>query len=212
MLNHKALLAAAILATCASSYAFEAKPYFGVEVGSTKVDNATGPVATSLVNAVGGTATATQNTTVTATKLIGGYKATENVDIEFAYVNSSKLSLNFNGVSSGSVAYAGAIGLKISGFEYALNLRPSVASGFNGAFVKLGGHNFDADITASLSAGSVSVAGKSTLSGSGTLFGVGYDIPLDQNSDVRVSWTKYNKLAGEDITAKFLNIGYMRRF
>ena len=209
----KSILAVALLAVSSSTFAFEAKPYFGIEVGSTKVDNASGPVAAELVTALGGTATATQNTTITATQLVGGYKATENVDVELAYVNTSKLSLNFSGVSSGSVAYAGAIGMKISGFSYSVNLRPSVSTGFNGAFLKIGGHNFDADLTTSLSAGSVAVASSSTISGSGTLFGVGYDIPLDNASDVRVSWTKYNKVAGEsDISAKFLNIGYIRRF
>jgi hypothetical protein len=209
----KSILAMALLAVSSSTFSFEAKPYFGIEVGSTKVDNASGPVAASFVTAVGGTATATQNTTITATQLVGGYKATENVDVELAYANSSKLSLNFNGVSSGSVAYAGAVGMKISGFSYSVNLRPSVSTGFNGAFLKIGGHNFDADLTTSLSSGSASIASSSTISGSGTLFGIGYDIPLDNASDVRVSWTKYNKIAGEsEITAKFLNIGYIRRF
>ncbi len=46
----------------------------------------------------------------------------------------------------------------------------------------------------------------------GTLFGLGYDHPLDKNTNLRFAWTEYKKVAGEDINARFLSVGAIYKY
>lgn len=210
----KALVASAALVMTIASQAqtFEQKPYFGFEVGSATVEDATGPATSSLVAGLGGTATATQDSTIQSYKLIGGYKYSENLDFEVGYLKTSSLDMNFSGVSRGNVAYSGGISLKLSGYEYAAILRPNVDTGWNNAYLKIGGHKLDGDLDINVRAGNVSAADSASTSGNGTLFGLGYDHPLDKKTSLRFALTEYKKIAGEDITARFVSVGAIYKY
>jgi hypothetical protein len=210
----KTLLALATLASAhmASAQTFQSQPYFGFEVGSTKVQDATGSTASSLVSSLGGSAVVTQDSSVQSYKLIGGYKVSENLDLELSYLKTSTLDMNFAGVSGGNVAYSGNVNVKFSGYEYSAIVRPSISSGWNNAYVKLGGHTLDADAGFRVTAGNVNVGTSASVSGTGLLVGVGYDYPVDKNTSLRFAWTRYSDVAGEDITAKFVSIGAIYKF
>lgn len=210
----KSLLAFAAIASAqlAAAQSFQSKPYFGFEVGSAKVEDSTGVVASNLVAGLGGSASVTQDGSVQSYKLIGGYKYTENVDFEIGYLKTSTVDMNFAGVSRGAVAYSGNVGVKFSGFEYAAILRPSISSGWNNAYVKLGGHRLEADSTFRVAVGNVNLATNASVSGSGTLVGLGYDHPVDKNTSLRFAWTRYSDVAGEDNSAKFISIGAIYKF
>ena len=88
-----------------SAYADQGKTYWGGEFGISKLDDQTGSITSGLVSAVGGAATATQDSNISTFKILGGYRYTENLDLEVAYFQSGTANLNFNGVSRGAVAY-----------------------------------------------------------------------------------------------------------
>jgi hypothetical protein len=204
------LIALAVLATF-SAHADQSKTYFGGEFGVSKVDDATGNLTSSLVSAVGGAATATQDSTVSTFKLVGGYRYTENVDLELAYFQSSTINLNFNGVARNSVAYTGNANMKFSGFEYAANLRPSVASGWNDLYFRVGGHSSKVDYGLTVT-GNSTISTSQSYSGTGTLYGLGYDQRIDGTTKVRYSAIKYTKVGGEDVGGTVYSIGIVKDF
>jgi hypothetical protein len=166
-----------------------------------------------LVSAVGGAATATQDSTVSTFKILAGYRYTENLDLEAAYFQSGTASLNFNGVSRGAVAYTGSSSLKFSGFEYAANVRPSVASGWNDLYFRVGGHSSKLDTNVSINANAVSASSNTSYSGTGTLYGVGYDQKINETTKVRYSAVKYSKVGGEsDSGGTVYSIGFVKDF
>jgi len=215
MLNFKKSAVIALLAVAStSSFAQSAsgKTYFGLELGSSKVDNATGELTSSLVSSLGGSAAATQDSSIKLFKFLAGYKYSDNIDLEAAYLKSSDVNLTFSGTTRGSVAYAGAATQSISGFEFSTNLRPDVATGWNNAFLKLGVHNFTADYSLRVTSGSASVATSSSDSGSGTLYGFGYDYPMGNGSNIRFAYTKYNKVAGGETSGSVIGLGFTKQF
>ena len=153
-------------------------------------------MASVLVSSVGGTASSTQDTGVGIGRLFGGYAFTENVGAEIGYVTSGAANATFSGVARNGVAYSGTAQYKVSGVDYAVVLRPSKATGLNGLFFKLGGHALSAENEVRVVTGAGSGAATSTVSGSGTLYGVGYEADLAPNLALRVAYANYSKIAG----------------
>lgn len=208
--------AAAVLFALAASASFAqtsvGQTYFGFEFGSSKVDDATGTLTTSLVAGLGGSASATQDSSMSTFKALLGYKHSENVDLEVAYLKSSDINLTFAGSTRNSSSYAGTATQSLSGLEFSANLRPDVSTGWNNAFVKLGAHNFTADYSLKVTSGSASIATSGSDSGTGTLYGFGYDYPISSGSNVRIAYTKYSKVAGEDISGSVIAVGFTKQF
>ena len=196
-----------------SAYADQGKTYWGGEFGISKLDDQTGSITSGLVSAVGGAATATQDSNISTFKILGGYRYTENLDLEVAYFQSGTANLNFNGVSRGAVAYTGNASLKFSGFEYAANVRPSVASGWNDLYFRVGGHSSKLESNVSINANAVSASSGKSYSGTGTLYGVGYDQKFNETTKVRYSVVKYSKMGGEsDSGGTVYSIGFVKNF
>lgn len=207
-------LAATVLFSSAVVIADDNKFYFGAEAGSVKIDNRAQAVANDLVTVLGGSASVTQTVRNGAGRIFGGYKFNENVDLELGYVQTQSFNISMRGTTSGNVAYAASGGVKVSGFDYSVLLRPSKDSGFNELFFKVGGHNFTSKANFSMSAGGNTVTVPSSkTSGTGMLFGVGYDLSLDKNLSVRFGVTQYNKVSGmSDSDATFVSIGVKGTF
>jgi hypothetical protein len=207
----KILLGLAVLMST-NAMAQESKWYVGGELGSSKVDNETSYMANSFVNQVGGSATATQNTSVGVARIFAGYKVNPMVDLELGYFQSNDIAYRVNGVSGGSVAYAASADVSFSGFDYSVLLRPlSFNDAAKGFFIKLGGHRSEAETDVRLTAGSVSVGTSSKQSGSGALYGLGYDFEFSKNMFGRASVTEYKKVAGisdNDGTIYSVGLGY----
>jgi OOP family OmpA-OmpF porin len=186
------------VALTAAAFASQAQGFYvGAGVGFSKVDNELDKFNSGMVAAVGGSIASTQDTSVRNLRLLGGYKVNENLAVELGYLNSSKLDLNFSGTSGGSVAYSGNGNISFSGFDVSAVLRPSIASGYNNFFATVGVHNYKAKVGVNFAVGSTNIATTQSQSGTGVMFGAGYDWKIDKDIDLRLAVTRVNKLAGE---------------
>lgn len=189
------LIAASI--AVANAQSFKAGPYAGLEFGAEKVQNQTQSTANALVAAVGGSASVTQDTTMYDGRIFGGYKIVEYVDLELGYTQTSTINMNYTGRSGGGVAYSGNANLNVNGADYSALLRPSIASGFNGLFVRVGGTYLSSNQNASLAASNgVSASSSLNKSGSGYIVGLGYDYPITKDFDFRASYNYLGNVAG----------------
>ena len=96
---------------------FSSKPYVGIDVGYSRVKDQSSEIGLALVRAVGGSASVSQDSNAYIGRLFGGYKVTENIDVELGYMTTNNITASFTGVSSGSVAYSGSVDVKVSGFD-----------------------------------------------------------------------------------------------
>ncbi len=193
-----ALALTATMLTSSLALAQSAEPskgYLGVEYGAVKFKDQTS-VASALVSAVGGSASSVQDTGISVGRFFGGINLTENVGAELGYVMSGTANATFSGVSRTSVAYSGSASQKISGFDYSALIRPSVSTGLNGVFMRVGGHSLSIQTDVSIVTGSSSGVSGSTTSGTGSLIGIGYDGKINDKLDFRIAYTSYNNVAG----------------
>lgn len=181
----------------ANAQSFKPGLYAGIEFGAEKVQDQTQATANALVSAVGGSASVTQNTMMYDGRIFAGYKIVEYVDVELGYTQTSTINMNYTGRSSGGVAYSGNANLNVNGVDYSVLLRPSITSGFNGLFLRVGGTYLSSNQTASLAASNGAFA-SSTLnkSGSGYIAGFGYDLPISKDFDFRASYNYLGNVAG----------------
>jgi hypothetical protein len=63
-------------------------------------------------------------------------------------------------------------------------------------FARIGGHSLSVKNEVTLLTGTTSGAASATTSGTGLLYGVGYDGKISDKVDFRVGWTMYNTVAG----------------
>jgi len=209
----KLLLAAAIATISSGAIAADNTGFYGgIEAAYVRVDNAAQNTANRLVNGLGGSAAATADTGIALGKLFAGYQFNENFSLEVGANKTSSLNVNFSGVTRGSAAYTGSTSTDLWGLEGSLLLRPSVSTGFNGLYGKVGAHwdRMSEDVTAS--ANGATATGNYWRSGSGFLAGVGYDISIDKNLTGRVAYTYYDSLAGSDAYANVGSVGLFYKF
>lgn len=203
---------AAVISTAAVGIHAEGfKPgiYAGVEAGYAPVKNNAQAFANSLVATNGGSAATTQNSNVGIGRLFAGYKITENLDAELGYFSAGDVNYTFSGVSSGNTAYSGVAKVETSGWDYSLLVRPSLSSGWNNAFIVLGGHRSKENVTVT---GTNITGGKINTSGTGYLYGLGYDASVGQSMDVRFKITRLQKIAGTDDAATAFSVGIVGKF
>lgn len=216
-IRFKLVAIAALLANSVGSAQAQNNPtesfYGGLEVGRARVSDQTGAFSRQLVTLVGGRSTATQGSSINDYRIFGGYKLNENINFELGYLQTSTLGLNFAGVASNATAYAGSSTVKFSGFDYSVLLRPNVSTGMNGLFLRLGGHSLSSAQAFTLTGAGGTVSASNNQSGTGLLFGVGYDIGIAKNIDIRVSANRLNKIAGQsDGSATVYSVGVLTRF
>jgi OOP family OmpA-OmpF porin len=212
----KIVMVFAVASTLISTQSFAADtklvgPYGGVELGYSKVESDAQSTANSLVNEVGGAVTVSQDTSVAIGRLFGGYNMNEYVALELGYIRTGDVSQRASGVAGNSVPYTASADVSVSGVDYSVLLRPSIASGWNGLFGKVGGHYLEAsaDYTATAIG---SVSGNISNKGSGFLLGLGYETSIADNIGFRTSYTYYNNLAGGDGYANVFSIGVLGKF
>jgi hypothetical protein len=212
----KSAIAVAALGLCVtSSFAQSAntsKGYIGAEYGSVKFKDQTS-LASGLVNLVGGTASSVQDTGISVGRFFGGLTVTENFDAELGYITSGSANATFSGVSRTAVAYSGSATVKVSGLDYSALVRPSHSTGLNGLFLRVGGHSLSTQTDVSLAVGATAGVSSTTTSGTGSLFGIGYDGKFNDQIGYRVAYTAYNSVAGvsgNDVT--LLSVGLVVKF
>jgi OmpA-like transmembrane domain len=203
-----------LMAASAASFTFAQtgfKPgfYLGADAGYTIVDNNAQAFANGLVATNGGSASVTQNRDISVGRIYTGYKITENFDVEVGYFASGNVSYRFSGVSSGNTAYAGTADVAAKGIDYSILMRPNISTGWNSAFLQVGGHSSKETVDVY---GTNIRGGKSSASGTGYLYGAGYDLNIAKDIDIRLKATYLNKIAGTSDDATIYSVGVIGRF
>ena len=195
-------------------HAEQGKTYWGIEFGAANLENHSKKVETRLVNAFGGSASVTNDSNVPTIKFFAGYQYSENLDLELGYFKRSSANINISGVTDGSIAYTGDGNTKSSGFEYAVNIRPSIASGWNDLYFRIGGHSSKLDLNGYLYLNNSLVSSSiNSYSGTGALYGFGYDQKLNQMTKVRYAAVKYSSIGGESgYDETVYSIGIIKKF
>lgn len=209
------IAALAVVFTASSSvYAADEKFYMGAELGSVSVDNQAQEVANAFVDELGGAVLVTQTVRNSATRIFAGLTINEHIDAEVGYVNTQDFKSTITGVAGSGFAYSAVAKTNVSGLDYSLLLRPSKASGFNNAFLRVGMHDYDTKTSGSLSAGGMTIPiPTETESGTGSMLGVGFDWDVQKNISLRVSVTQMSKLSGDsDSDATFTAVGLRAKF
>jgi opacity protein-like surface antigen len=187
--------------------------YGGGELGDSQMKDQSGSFSASMASMLGGTANASQDKNVFSGRLFAGYKIIENVDIELGYFQSNSYSINDNGVTGSGFAYSGNVSMKFSGFDYAVLLRPSISSGFNGAFLRLGGQHSKVAIDTTATVGTATASASGSQTGNGYMIGFGYDFNVAKNVDIRAEYNHMDSLGGNsNNVADTILIGVVGKF
>ena len=203
-------LIAGVASFGASAQTFTPKFYAGAEVGYSAVDNNAQNVANTLVATNGGSASVTQNTGIATGRIFGGYKVIEYVDVELGAFRGGNVNYNFAAIGGGGAPYSGTTSIYTQGIDYSVLLRPSMSSGFNNLFVRLGGIWSQENQSTS---GTNVTGGNGTTSGSGYIYGLGNDVPVDKTFDARLSINRLQNIAGNSSdNATVYSVGILAKF
>jgi hypothetical protein len=209
---NKFLMAIPALLLSASVFAQSGtRLYGGVEYGASKLDDNAQDTANAFVSILGGSAIVTQETSIGVGRLFLGYRTTEQTAVEFGYFASGKASSRVAGVAGGGGAYTATGDVEFDGFDVSGVWFPMAAKfGDSGLFLKAGLHSSEIDAKFSITGAGGTVSATTNYSGTGSLFGAGYDWKYSDQAFVRFAATRYMKIGGEsdsDGTVYSIGIG-----
>jgi len=196
----------------AQSAEFKPGFYLGVELGYQNVKNEAQSNANELVRVLGGSSSVTQDTGLFDGRIFAGYKVVEYIDLELGYTQTGNITSNFSGRAGNGVAYSGNANTSYSGADYSVLFRPSIASGFNGLFLRVGGTYLTQKNDLTITGTSTATLNDST-SGSGYIVGLGYDIPINPTFNARIAYNYLGNVAG--ISNNYSNrfsVGFLGKF
>lgn len=138
-------------------------------------------------------------------RIFGGYALSEMISFEGGAFFTSDLTFSLDVPGGGNV---GDIEVGGMGGDFSFLLRPSVASGLNGLFVRAGGHYAEAE------AELIGLGGAETSTdGVGYLFGLGYDARINDRLSARVAYSRYGNVAGDsDLNIDYFAVGLRASF
>ncbi|TSA22082.1 MAG: hypothetical protein D4R70_02455 [Betaproteobacteria bacterium] len=202
------ILAAVLLAVGATTA--QAAGYVGFDVGYGKVDqeSSAGEIARALANATGNTVTYTYEQSAPAGRIFAGWNIAKDMAVELGYLKTASLDATFNGTTTGRAAYSVTTGMEAKGFDAALVWYP-----IENVFIKGGVHAMDVDATLTATVTSASATYTVSKSGTGLLFGVGYESEISKTLSGQVAYTHYNKVGGmSDATIDLVTAGLKMKF
>lgn len=141
-----------------------------------------------------------------AVRVFGGYQFTPNWAVELGYLSSGKFSVRETDAFGTIDADLKVRGVELSGVY-------KFTQGVPGLFLKAGVTRLKAKGTTRDTAAGTGVVTTSdgSASGSGALFGIGYETRLTGNLDGRIGFTRYQRIAGEsdaNINSFYLGLKY----
>lgn len=189
-----------------------ASPYYGgLSLGLFTINDSSATTNATLLSALGGTANVSQESNGYMGRAFGGTHLDASLSLELGYYQTASIAQKITGVASNGAAYSGSTSLSLSGWDYSLLLRPNRALNHKGAFLRLGGHYLTVSGSATLTATSA-IANASSYSGSGFLWGAGYDMPLKESLDLRLEYLGVRNIAGKDGTTDNFCITAVKHF
>lgn len=198
----KILIATAMLAA-SSAFAQSASPgqfYVGLDGGRQKLsfsdDLSGGPASPAAFT-----------NSRTAARLFGGYQITPNWAVELGYS-----STNY-GVTVDDADERSTGNMRLKGLDVGVSYK--FTDVVPGLFVKAGISRFKANASGSgvEKAPGTPFTITGSLSGTGPMFGFGYETNLTGNLDGHIGYTQYNKVAGDgDVKLKVYYAGLKYRF
>lgn len=195
-----------ILATAVAGASQAAGGYIGLGLGVSKIKNEESRFNSAFLSQVGGSISSAQDTSANNIRAIGGFFLNENLALEVGYTRTNNIDLRYSGVTSSSAAYRGAAAVSVSGLDGSLIFRPSLASGYNKFFASVGFHSYEAKLKTTFLVGSSAYLADTEVTGTGTMYGIGYDYRLGHAMDIRFGLTRLNRIAGES-AANMTNYG-----
>ena len=150
--------------------------------------------------------TCSADDTDTAIKLFAGNQITQNLGVEFGYVDLGEMKIN------GSDSFLGTANASIEATGFFAAVTGSMPLGGVSLFGKLGLLRWDIDANVNTSIGSGSVS----ESGTDPFLGVGAQIPLGQNLAIRAEWERFMDIGDTDTTGQsdvdVISVGLMFKF
>ncbi len=196
-----------LLAFSASAQQFS--PALGVEGGWASIDQASRARSNAqlIANATSRTTTYTYDKGTYAGRFFLAFPVAKDFEIEAGYFMTGSLDTRYtNSAGSATESY------EASGFDLAVVIKPAALNGF---YLKAGMHRSEVEGSARVTIGGTTVSITESESGSGWVFGGGYEWQVGSAKDLfaRVSYTFYNKLGGmSDGDAGVFALGIMKRF
>jgi Outer membrane protein beta-barrel domain len=197
---------------------FARGPYGGVEFNRAFVDDQSLTIASQYSSTAGVTSldSFSQSTAISGGRVFIGYKLHENVDLELGYYQDQYLKINYSGSDSSNL-HTGNISLRARGFDYSILFRPSIYTGLNGLFLRLGGHTSILDISGSdidpsalsptLFNNTYTGSGLSS-NNSGFFGGIGYDLDFYKGLSMRTQFTYMPNLNGLQVRRFSIGLKY----
>lgn len=201
------------LPTLACATPLQGRFYGGAELGIPFDSDQTNDVSEKLVSALGGSASTTESGTVKLGRVFGGYKVMENLDVEVGAYQTGKSTLRFTGVMANTLPYSGVAHSSAYGVNYSALFRPNITTGWNQVFFRLGGHWSSLETTSTVVTSLGTSSSTTTNSGSGLVYGFGYDGAINKTTDWRLQLTRTNNVAGKPgLNTSVISFGVVKSF
>lgn len=187
--------------------------YGGISIGQTTVPTTTDGrlFAEAIAEITHGSVTEyTDSKQLSNWSILGGYKLNESLAVELSYGEIKTKKYSFMTDTS----YGANTESNYKGFSLGIVVRPPIDTGLNRLFGVIGVHNYTAKGSGvSWSAGTFSDNGSTSVSGTGSLYGFGYDLDISKNTSLRFDVRRMNKVAGtSDANFTNLNVGLLKGF
>jgi len=208
-----AAIAACMVACAAQAGGF----YVGGQLGVMTSKNLTDSAGSSVQQNLGGTVTSSQDTQAAAGRIFAGYNINPLVGIELGYLQMSDVKGSVAGTTAGNSNYSGDFTYRTSGFDVSAVVHPFESSASKetpptGLYLRAGISEYTLSGSSSSPASSFVSWRVNSLSGTGTILGLGYDWKLGPGA-LRLDATLHQSMANvTDNDSLALSVGYLYAF
>jgi hypothetical protein len=189
----------------------QAQNYVGLELGSAypDLDGMISDNKSFIEDETGNPVSTSKDKTVPAFRIFGGKAANQNLDIELGYLSTGDMRVTYRGVDAGD-DLRWTQDFSASGFDLAAVYKPFE----KGFFIKAGMHATRGKVKIKLyENGLLDGVESDSASGTGLLMGVGYEAPVSKGVNLRGSYVRYQRMAGEsDYDLDMVTLGLTKQF
>jgi hypothetical protein len=201
----KTLVCSALVLAIGASHA---QTYVGLDLGAALPD-LDGIVSHNKVEWGKNAVSTSQDETVPAFRVFGGMALNPNFDVELGYLHTGEARVSYRGEESGD-NWRWTQDFSATGLDLAAVYKPFD----NGFFVKGGVHATKSKVKNNEYKNEVlDDSDSGSESGTGFLFGLGYQAPVAKGINLRGSFVRYQRIAGEsDYNLDLVTVGLTKSF